>query len=114
MWRWTSVKLLAAAIQMPSESLRVAVNLQRADSLLRQAHEAGAELAVLPEMFNTGYGFYPDYGPFGEGIEGPTLAHLRMRSRQWGMGIAAGFVERAGRHLYHSLPFVPPRAHPHT
>jgi N-carbamoylputrescine amidase len=107
------VKILAAAIQMVAEPLRTAANLDRADCLLDQARKAGAELAVLPEMFNTGYSLCPDYGPYGEGREGPTMKHLGQRSRQWGMGIVAGFVERAGAHLYDSLGFFTPEGETH-
>jgi N-carbamoylputrescine amidase len=108
------VRLLAAAIQMPCESLKVAANLDRADGLLQQAKRAGAELAVLPELFNTGYGLCPDFGPFAEGVDGPTLTHLRRRSKQWQMGIAAGFVERDGRHLYDALALVTPEGGAHV
>ena len=73
-----------------------------------KARDAGAELAVLPELFNTGYSLCPDFGPYSETAEGPTLSYLRQRSRQWRMGIAAGFVERCGRHLYDSLAFCTP------
>ncbi len=97
------MKLDVAAIQMPAELLAVTENLERADGLLRQAHLGGASLAVLPEMFNTGYGFLSDYGPYAEGRDGPTWAHLRRRSQLWRMVIAAGFVEREGRHLYDAL-----------
>lgn len=100
------MRILAAAIQMPSESLNVASNLERADEHLREAHRAGVELAVLPEMFNTGYGLLPDYAPYGEGVDGPTLTHIRRRCREWGLCVAAGFVERAGRHLYDALAFI--------
>src|SRR6476661_1290448 len=99
---------------MPAQSLAVAANIERADALLHRAREAGCELAVLPEMFNTGYGLCPDYGPYGEGLEGPTLRHLRARSREWGMAIAAGFVEREGRHLYDALAFVTPDGDSHV
>jgi N-carbamoylputrescine amidase len=102
------VKIVVAALQMPSDPLDVSANLHRADDLLRSAQADGVELAVLPELFNTGYGLFPDYGPYGETAEGPTLTHLRRRSRQWRMAIAAGFVERAGRHLYDSLAFCGP------
>ncbi len=102
------MKIVAAAIQMPSQSLDVAGNLSRADALLREAHKAGAEIAVLPEMFNTGYGLFPDFAPYAEGPDGPTLTHLRRRSREWKMAIAAGFVEREGRHLYDALAFLTP------
>jgi len=102
------VKILAAAIQMPAETLNVSANLERADGLLQRARSEGVELAVLPELFNTGYGLCPDFAPVAECRQGRTLAHLRKRSREWGMGIAAGFVEREGRHLYDSLAFFNP------
>jgi predicted amidohydrolase len=109
-----TLKILAAAIQMPAAPRQVAANIARADALLRQAHDAGAELAVLPEMFNTGYGMMPDYGPFAEDRDGPTLRHLRDRARQWRMAIAAGFVERDGRHLYDALAFCEPEGPVHV
>lgn len=102
------MKILAAAIQMPCDLLDLAANLQRADGLLREARQAGAELVVLPELFNTGYSLCPDYGPHSETAEGPTLSHLRQRSRRWKISIAAGYVEREGRHLYDSLAFCTP------
>lgn len=108
------MKIVAAAVQMPTVPLDVATNLERADGLLRRAHEAGAELAVLPEMFNTGYSHCPDYAPYAEDAGGPTLTHLRARSRLWGMCIAAGFVEHEGRHLYDSLAFVTPDGDTHV
>jgi N-carbamoylputrescine amidase len=107
------VKIIAAAIQLSAETLQVPENVARADAMLREAHGAGAELAVLPELFNTGYGLCPDYAPYAEGPDGPTLEHLRKRSRQWRMLIAAGFVEREGRHLYDSLALVTPEGDTH-
>lgn len=108
------MKILAAAVQMTSEPLNVRANLAKADRLLQQAHESGATLAVLPEMFNTGYGLLPDYGPSAEDREGPTLRHLSMRAREWGMAIAGGFVEREGHHLYDSIAFATPDGQLHV
>lgn len=108
------MKITVAAIQMPSDPLNVSGNLLRADGWLRQARDAGAHLAVLPEMFNTGYGFCPDYSPYGETLEGPTIQYLRDRASRWNMGIAAGFVEREGRHLYDSLAFAGPEGDVHV
>ncbi len=102
------MKILAAAIQMASEPLQVAANVDRADALLHRAHLQGASLAVLPEMFNTGYGLIPDYAPMAEDRDGPTVRHLLARSREWEMAIAAGFVERDGHHLYDSVLFATP------
>jgi predicted amidohydrolase len=103
-----ALKVQTAAIQLPSEPLAVTANLERADALLRRAHGEGVELAVLPELFNTGYGLVPDFVPVAEGRDGPTLRLLRDRSRRWRMAIAGGFIERDGRHLYDSLAFCTP------
>jgi predicted amidohydrolase len=108
------VKLTAAAIQMSAVVHDVSGNLCRADRLLRRAQQDGAELAVLPEMFNTGYGLCPDYAPVAEPLDGPTLEHLRARSRQWRLTIAAGFVERDGHHLYDALALVEPDGQVHV
>lgn len=97
------MKLTVAAIQAPSDALQVAANLERADEHLREAHLSGAALAVLPELFNTGYGLVPDYGLCAEPSDGPTVTHLRERSRAWKMVIVAGFAESDGHHLYNSL-----------
>src|SRR5262245_8294639 len=102
------MKIQAAAIQMPCEILDLSSNLQRADEALRQARDKGVELAVLPELFNTGYSLCPDFGPHSETADGPTLSYIRERSRRWKMAIAAGFVEREGRHLHDSLAFCAP------
>ena len=108
------LKILAAAIQIPSAIGEAAANLERADARLLEAHREGVELAVLPEMFNTGYGLIDDYGPLAEDRDGPTLAHLLQRSREWSMAIAAGFVERDGRHLYDSVAFCMPEGGLHV
>lgn len=108
------MKIVAAAVQMPCELMRQAVNLEVADDFLSQSHRAGAQISVLPEMFNTGYGLVPDFAPCAERADGPTLRHLSQRSRQWRMGIAAGFVERDGRHLYDALALCLPAGSIHV
>jgi N-carbamoylputrescine amidase len=108
------LKITVVAVQMPSEPWRVAANVERADGLLAEAHRAGTALAVLPELFNTGYGLIPDFTPYAEEVEGPTLQHLSRRSRQWRMGIAGGFVERNGRHLYDALALCLPDGSVHV
>ena len=108
------MRITVAAVQMPCEPWQLAANLERADALLAEAHGADAALAVLPELFNTGFDLGPDFAPFAEGIEGPTIRHLSRRSRQWRMGIAGGFVERDGRHLYNSLGLCLPDGSVHV
>jgi predicted amidohydrolase len=47
----------AAAIQFPVVSGDVAANLQQARRALQRAHDQGARLAVLPEMWSSGYDY---------------------------------------------------------
>jgi N-carbamoylputrescine amidase len=102
------MRIVAAAVQMPAELLKRVTNLELADHFLREARDAGAAVAVLPEMFNTGYALQPDFRPFAEGSDGPTLRHLSRRSREWGMGIAAGLVEGDDQNLYDALALCLP------
>lgn len=102
------MQIRAASIQMSAVPGEVARNREVADGLLKQASESGAELAVLPEMFNTGYGVGPRYAEIAEDGKGRTLRHLAERARAWGLCIAAGFVEHASGHLYDSLAFCTP------
>lgn len=102
------MKIAVAAIQMPAELLAIDDNLERADTLLREAHLGEARLAVLPEMCITGYGVLPDYSKVAESDRGRTVSHMRERALRWKMTIAAGFVERHGRHLYDSLALCVP------
>ncbi|GAC1335849.1 MAG: hypothetical protein NVSMB14_03390 [Isosphaeraceae bacterium] len=103
------MQIRAAAIQMAAEPMRPDVNLDRADAALRQARDSGVELAVLPELFNTGYGYFAEFHTLAERVDdGPTWSFLKERSRRWDMAIAAGFVEQDGGNLYDSLGFVQP------
>ncbi len=102
------MKLAVATIQMPSELAEVGANIARADGLLAEARRQGAALAVLPELFNTGYGPHSRLGAYAEPADGPTIRHLSGRSRLWRMGIAAGFAERDGRDLFNSLALCLP------
>lgn len=70
------------------------VNYARASAQLEEAADGGAELAILPEMFATGFSMvshrvaeYPD---------GPTLEFLRTRASTLGMAILAGIAEHPG------------------
>jgi predicted amidohydrolase len=102
------MKIVVAAVQMSCDLLRPDANLDRADAYLCEANRSGAKLAVLPELFNTGYSLFDDFTLCAESLDGPTLRRLSGRSQQWRMGIVAGFVERSGRHLYDSLALCLP------
>jgi predicted amidohydrolase len=46
-----------AALQMDANPAPTHERITIADRLVHEAHEKGAQLVVLPELFNTGYGY---------------------------------------------------------
>lgn len=50
-----STALTLALVQMPVITAQPGANLSRASTALAQAREAGAELAILPELWTTGF-----------------------------------------------------------
>lgn len=65
--------------------------LEKALQLLDQAHQQGARLAVLPELFSSGY-------RFADAAFTPTvLAELERFCAQTGLSVVAGVLEQAGQ-----------------
>jgi predicted amidohydrolase len=87
---------------------RVEANVDRAMEMLR---EMKADLAVLPEFFNTGY-FFTDRDEverLSEAIPGgPTCRRLMDAAREMGFYVAAGLPERDGDIFYNSAVLVGP------
>lgn len=77
-----------ALVQLDTAWEDPATNHARAGALLAWAREAGADLAVLPEMFATGFSMSPQRIAQPEG--GPTETWLASVSRDLGMSIVAG------------------------
>lgn len=82
-----------AALQMDIAWEEPPVNLDRATALLREAAAAGAELAVLPEMFATGFSMDAQATL---AAAGSSEAALAATAREQGLWICAGLV-LAGR-----------------
>ncbi len=100
--------VLAAVIQMDAMPDRVRENRQRAEAMLVEAHCEGARIAVLPELFNTGYSAECDYDALAEPVDGPTVGWLSQRSRQLSMLVVGGWAETDGRDVYNSAVVCQP------
>ena len=70
-------------------------NLLNAERLVRDAAEAGADLAVLPEMFICPYdnSRFPD---FAEPADGPSVERLSRLAEETGLYFIAGTVPERG------------------
>ena len=90
-----------ASIQMDCECGNVKANLKKARALLVQAKENGAELAVLPELFNVGYNLDMlkdmDYN-FSE-----TSEEISEISNALSICIVAGVFEKFNEKYYNSV-----------
>ncbi len=77
-------------------------NLEKAAKLLKTAAEAGAEMAVLPEMFNCPYD--QEYFPVYAEEEGGRTTNLLSRiAREEGLWVVGGSIpEREGEKVYNT------------
>ena len=81
---------LAAAIQMTAGSDK-AVNLERAERLVRLAAARGANLVGLPETFNW-RGKRSEEAAAAEPLEGESLTLISRLARELGLHIVAGSI----------------------
>jgi omega-amidase len=81
-----------ALLQMDLAWEDVAENHRRAARLIAQAKEGGATLAVLPEMFSTGFSM--DAARIAQAPGGESEQFLREQARALGMWILASVPER--------------------
>jgi predicted amidohydrolase len=86
-------RLSVALLQMDTAWEDVAENHRRADAMLRDAAARGAELAVLPEMFSTGFSMSPERIAEAEG--GPSERFLLDRARSLGIAILGSVPQKA-------------------
>ncbi len=83
-------------------------NLRRAQAALEQAARQGAQLAVLPEMFNCPYE-NPCFPVYGEPAGGETWQFLSRMARELGLYLAGGSVpELEGGKVYNTCYFFSP------
>lgn len=102
-------QIVAAAIQMNSQA-DVAANMARADALVREAAEGGAQLVLLPEKFNL-LGNTKDYFAGAETLDGPTITWARELANELNIDLVAGSIvekvegqEKLANTLVHAGP----------
>lgn len=84
-------QIIVAAVQMVSEPWAVERNLTRARTLVEEAAAQGAELIVLPEVFNVGYEYTDKNFSFSEPLDGPTGTWLAETARHLNVHLLGSF-----------------------
>lgn len=84
-------------------------NVETAERHVRDAAARGADLVLLPEIWNVGYFAFDQYAAGAQPIDGPTPSRLADLAAELGVHLHAGsIVEADGEDLYNtSLLFGP-------
>ena len=81
-----------AVAQLYIEPAETEANRKRALAAIQTAASRGAELVVLPELFNVGYFAFDSYARNAEGLAGETLTAVRESATAQGVGVLAGSI----------------------
>jgi len=100
-----------AVIQMFASPAPVTERVVCAEKLVIEAARSGAQLAVLPELFNTGYAYRPENFALAETITGPTVQWMKQVSARLGIHLAGSLLLRDGQDIYNALLFFAPDGH---
>lgn len=102
----TQVKI--AALQMDATPAPTSERLQRAEALVEQAAQAGAQLVALPELFNTGYAYHDENFQRAETLDGPTVAWMKTTASRLKLHLAGSLMLWEGRDIYNALLLFAP------
>jgi predicted amidohydrolase len=97
-----------AAIQMDATPAPVPDRLARAGDLVKEAVAAGAQLVVLPEVFNTGYAYSDTNYALAETINGETVTWMKAQAAQQGIHLAGSLLLLDEDNVYNSMLLVAP------
>ena len=101
-------KLKIAAIQMDATPAPVSTRLERAGNLLENAAEQSVQIAVLPEVFNTGYKYTDENYTLAESADGPTLAWMHVTAQRLNLYIAGTILFYENGDIYNRMFLVAP------
>lgn len=104
-----SMKITVAAIQMYCDRSREE-NIQAADELVRRAAAQGAQVILLPELFETRYFCqernYDFYDLATSVSENPAVNHFRAVAKELQVVLPISFFERDNNVTYNSLAMI--------
>ena len=102
-------KVTIAAVQMQCSDV-VSENIEKADAMVRQAAEQGAQVILLPELFERPYFCQErryEYYSFAKPVlENDAVRHFRSVAKDLGVVIPVSFYEKDGCSLYNSVAML--------
>ena len=97
-----------AAVQMDANPAPTADRLDRADRLVTEAAQAGAQLVVLPELFNMGYAYTDANHRLAEPPTGPTVTWLKETAARLNVHLAGSLMLLDQDEVYNALLLFAP------
>ncbi len=97
-----------AAVQMNANPAPTADRLTRADRLAAEAAKAGAQLVVLPELFNTGYAYSDANHRLAEPLSGPTATWMKETAARLNVHLAGTLMLLDHDEVYNALLLFAP------
>ena len=97
-----------ATIQMDVAPAPLQERLTRAEVIVTQAVQAGAQLVVLPELFNVGYVYSDENFKLAEPIDGTTGTWLKSAAARFNVHLAGTFMLLEQDEIYNSLLLFSP------
>ena len=98
-----------AAIQMQCTK-DVATNIQTAERLVRQAADKGAQIILLPELFERPYFCQErkyDYYRYAQSVsENTAIQHFKVIAKELQVVLPISFYEKDGNVLYNSIAVI--------
>lgn len=104
-----SVKVKLAIIQMSMEN-RLDTNLKKASKMIHNAVDKGANIILLPELFENHYFCQEQLDhlfDLANEVEGhPFLSHFQRLAKEFHVVLPISFFERAGQAYYNSIAMI--------
>ena len=97
-----------AAVQMDAMPAPVSERLERAEKMVAQAAQAGAQLVILPELFNTGYAYTDRNFELAEPLGGMTSAWMKATSARLDIHLAGALLLLDGGEIYDTMLLFSP------
>ena len=93
-------------VQMQAVPLRVEKNLSLAEDLIAKVADNGAQLVVLPEMFNVGFHFGEALMGVAETLDDKTVNRLKAQAARHNIYIITSIYERFEGYFYNTMVMV--------
>jgi predicted amidohydrolase len=101
-------KLKMAGVQMDGVSVPVPERLGRGADLIAEAVNGGAQLVVLPELFNVGYEFHERNYALAEPIDGETVTWMKAQAARHNIHLAGSLLLLDETDIYNTALLVAP------